>query len=558
LATQILVRQQEVIGERKYATVVVAGIESLPALHQVGAPEEIDDLLNQGFAQVVAEVHRVEGFLTQVTSHGGIALFGVPLACEDHVLRALHAALGMQRVFTAFATALHQTYGVVLTLRLGVHTGPVVVSAISSDLRLAYTTPGTTIIEGATGLQQLSRDGAIVVSAPVQQQATGFFRFTVMGTHLFPELAEPVDVYTCDGVGLVTSRLVGVLARGQTTLQGRMLELAILEDCWTRVCRGAGQVVCLVGEAGIGKSRLTYECQQRLADARWLTLQALSYGQATPYHAILPLLRTMLGVVDTAPPIQQLQAIRTRLAAIAASLAADTPLLAHLLGVPLEMESLPALTPDAQRRRLQQVCLQVLLHQATATPLGLLVEDGHWLDPSSQELLDLLVVTLARRSILVLCTARPGFRPPWADYTYFHQMAIAPLAAEETYALLGDLLRPYDVSAALKALIHERTGGNPFFVEELVRALQARAPLTVQGAVYEVAPAARGILPYSIQGLIQARLDQLPAAEKRLLQVMAVVGPVAYVCFIRTGGRCRRRGNSEPSSTGWRSVLPPR
>jgi adenylate cyclase len=137
-------------------------------------------------------------------------------------------------------------------------------------------------------------------------------------------------------------------------------------------------------------------------------------------------------------------------------------------------------------------------------------------------------------------------------------MAIAPLAAEETYALLGDLLRPYDVSAALKALIHERTGGNPFFVEELVRALQARALLTVQGAVYEVAPAARGILPYSIQGLIQARLDQLPAAEKRLLQVMAVVGPVAYVCFIRTGGRCRRRGNSEPSSTGWRSVLPPR
>src|SRR4029453_19110180 len=107
--------------------------------------------------------------------------------------------------------------------------------------------------------------------------------------------------------------------------------------------------------------------------------QALSYGQATPYHAILPLLRTMLGVVDTAPPIQQLQAIRTRLAAIAASLAADTPLLAHLRGVPLEMESLPALTPDAQRRRLQQVCLQVLLHQATATPLGLLVEDGHWL-----------------------------------------------------------------------------------------------------------------------------------------------------------------------------------
>jgi len=219
LATQILARQQEVIGERKYATVLVAGLDGVQALRQVETPGAVNDILNQGFTYIVAEVHKVEGFITQVTSQGGTALFGVPLACEDHVLRALHAAMGMQRAFAAFAMALHQAYGVWLTLRLGVHTGPVVVSAISADLRLAYTAPGTTI-ECATGLKQLSRDGAIVVSATVQQQTAGFFRFTEMGTHLLPELTKPVGVYICNGVGLVTSRLEGALGRQHTAFQG--------------------------------------------------------------------------------------------------------------------------------------------------------------------------------------------------------------------------------------------------------------------------------------------------------------------------------------------------
>jgi class 3 adenylate cyclase len=220
LASKILARQQDAVGERKYATVMGAGIEGLPALHQIVAREEINDLLNQGFAQVVAEVHRLDGFLTQVTSPGGIALFGLSLACEDHVLRALYAALGMQRAFAAFAAALYQSHGVMVTLRLGVHTGLVVVSTMISDLRLAYTAPGATV-ECATGLQQLSRDGAIVVSAAVYQQAAGVFRFNAMGTHALPALAAPVDVYTCDSMDPVTSRVAGAWSRQHTALQGR-------------------------------------------------------------------------------------------------------------------------------------------------------------------------------------------------------------------------------------------------------------------------------------------------------------------------------------------------
>jgi predicted ATPase len=377
----------------------------------------------------------------------------------------------------------------------------------------------------AAGLQQVAPAGAIAVSAAVQKQGMGFFRFDELGPQTLPEVIEPVHVYACTEVAPVVSRLEAALTQQRTIFHGRAQELALLEACWTRVCRGEGQVVCLVGEAGIGKSRLVYECQQRLGPERQLTAQTLSYGGTMPYHAVIPLLRRLLGVVSTDAPAQQRLALHTRLTTLAPTLAADAPLLASLLGVPLDAEPLPALSPEAQRRRLQHACLQVLVQQAVDTPLCLLVEDGHWLDPSSQELLDLLVASLARRPILLLCTARPGFRHTWGEYTYFHQMAIAPLSAAETDALSCDIFRPYDASPAVKRLIRERSARNPFFVEELGRAMREQGLLALEGAVYELVDATHVTLPASIQGIVQARLDRLAAAQKQILQVAAVIGP---------------------------------
>ena len=204
-------------------------------------------------------------------------------------------------------------------------------------------------------------------------------------------------------------------------------------------------------------------------------------------------MRTLLGLSETAAA-GQVETIRSALEAIDASLADEAPLVASVLGVPLAPEELPALPPEVQRRRLHQACLQVVLHQATTTPVCLVMEDGHWLDPSSQELLDLVVASLARRPMLVVCTARPGFRHAWTDYTYFHQVAVDALDEQDLAALLRDVLRPYAASRALQTLIHARSGGNPLFVEELVRMLQIEGGLRVQ-----------------------ARLDALPAETKQEL-----------------------------------------
>jgi predicted ATPase len=373
-------------------------------------------------------------------------------------------------------------------------------------------------------LQRLAREGSIYVSEAVRQQAEGFFRFNDTGACTVPGLAQPVRVYECTGVGQVTSRLAAALRRRVSQFVGREGEMALLHTLWTKACHGQGQVACLFGEAGIGKSRLAFEARDTLTGGRLLEAQTLSYGQQTPYHAIVPLVRALLAVSGDAAPHEQRQQLRTRLEAMHPALASDEPLLAHLLGLPVEPDQLPASSPEEHRRRLQQACLQVLGHQATGMPLCLCIEDLHWLDPSSQEVLDTLVTSLARLPILLLGTARPGFRHTWADHTYFHQLTIEPLTDEHTDALIRDFFRPYDASTALKALIRERTEGNPFFVEELLRTLQEQELVALQDEVYALKAGAHVEIPASIQGVVAARIDRLSAEAKWCLQAAAVIG----------------------------------
>jgi class 3 adenylate cyclase len=401
-------------GERKLATVLSVGVKGIPMLAQALDSEAFPAVFHRLFDLMRMEVQRVEGHVSLVSGDGLRAIFGAPIANEDHAVRALHAALEVQRAFTAHAEELQRTQGVTLTLSVGLHTGPVVVGLIDSEGHVDDTVQGFTSYL-ADGLQQLAREGSIYVSETVRRQAEGFFRFKDLGPCALPEIAQAVHVYACVGANLVNTRLEAFLRRHRSAFLGRDREIDLLHALWTKACGGQGQVVCLFGTAGIGKSRVAYEFQRTLAEASALQAQTLSYGQAMPYHAFIPLLRALLQVRDDDAPHGQRQQIHTRLHTIHPRLIEDELLLSHLLGIAVDAASLPNLSPEAWKRQLQHVCQQVILHPAAESPLCLLIEDGHWLDSGSRELLDLLVMSVSGLPILLLVTARPGFRHTWDD-----------------------------------------------------------------------------------------------------------------------------------------------
>jgi class 3 adenylate cyclase/tetratricopeptide (TPR) repeat protein len=510
-------------GERKQVTVLVAGLKGVLALAQAVDAEVLYELLNRSSTLMQEEIQRLDGLVVQGSGEHLTALFGAPMAHEDHTIRALHAALGLQQALAAYADELQHARVITLDVGVGIHTGSVVVGTSDHAAHLDYSAQGLAIYL-AERLQALASGGAICVSAAVQQQAAGFFRFDDRGMCTLPDIAQPVHVYTCTGVAPGTSRLEAFLHRYRSRFLGRERDMDLLSTLWTRARRGQGQVVLLFGEAGVGKSRLAYEFQRTLTEGRWLQAQTLSYGQSMSYHAIIPLLRALLGLTDHDTPQQQRQHLHTCLAAAQPPLAADEPLLAQLLGIPLESDHLPTLPPEEQKRRLQHACLQVILQHAAEQPLCLLIEDLHWLDNSSQELLDLVVTSSARQPVLLLGTARPGFRDSWADRSYFHRLTLQPLSDEHTDTFIHNYFQPYDASAALKALIRARTAGNPFFVEEMLRTLQEHALIVLQDGEYILKPAAHLDIPASVHGVLAARIDRLPSEAKHLLQTAAVIG----------------------------------
>ncbi|HXH13782.1 MAG TPA: AAA family ATPase [Alphaproteobacteria bacterium] len=510
-------------GERKQITVLAAGVRGLTALAQGHDPEAWHERLTRLFDGLRAEVQRVGGLVSQVTGEELIALFGAPIAQEDHAVRALLAALGMQRAFAASAAALPGPQALTLTLRLGGHSGPVLVTPIGDAERRHYVAEGFAV-HLARRLQEHAAEGTIYVSEAVQQQAAGFFRFDDLGVFTLPEVAQPVRVYTCTPVEQAPSRLAAFLQRHTSMFLGREREMARLDTLWSRVRRGQGQVVCLVGEAGVGKSRLAYEFQRTLTEARTLQAQTLSYGQSMPYHPFIPLLRARLDLHAQDPPPDQRQQIRAHLHALHPTLAEDEPWLSHLLDVPLVPDRLPDLAPEDRKRRLQQLCLRLLLPQAADRPLCLLIEDVHWLDPSSQEVLDLLVVALARLPVLLLATTRPGLHHSWDDLTYYHRLIVEPLAAAHIDAPIADYFQSHEVSPTLKALIRERTAGNPFFLEELLRTLHDQQLIVRQADGYGLNAGVHLDLPSTVHGILAARIDRLSPTAKQLLQTAAVIG----------------------------------
>jgi tetratricopeptide (TPR) repeat protein len=470
-------------------------------------------------------VHRFEGTVNQVLGDGIMALFGAPIAHEDHALRACYAALAMQEALRAYAEAVRRTHGLALRIRVGLNAGEVVVRTIGNDLHMDYSAVGQTT-HLAARMEQLAAPGSILLTAATLRLVEGLVRVNALGPVPVKGLAEPAEVFELVGASAIRRRLQAAVARGLTRFVGRQTEIEVLRQALARAETGHGQVAAIVGEAGVGKSRLVYECIHSHSLRGWLVLESasVSYGKATPYFPVLDLLQRYVRVEEG----DDLRTIRARVTGqvltLDETLQEVIPALLALLDAVPEDSPFLKLEPPQRRQRTLDALKGVLLRESQVQPLLLVFEDLHWIDAETQALLDTLVESLPTARLLLLVNYRPEYRHDWGSKTYYTQLRLDPLPPASAEDLLQALLGDDPSLAPLKQLLIARTEGNPFFLEESVRALVETGVLVGVPGAYRLAQALPTIqVPATVQAVLAARIDRLPPEEKRLLQTAAVI-----------------------------------
>jgi class 3 adenylate cyclase/predicted ATPase len=525
LAEKILTSKGALEGERKQVTVLFADLKGSMELMADRDPEEARKLLDPVLERMMEAVHHFEGTVNQVMGDGIMALFGAPLAHEDHVVRACYAALRMQDAVRRYTEEVRRAHGVEVRVRVGLNSGEVVVRSIGSDLHMDYTAVGQTT-HLAARMEQLATPGTIRLTAETLRLAEGYVQVRPLGPVPVKGLVEPVDVYELTGVGAVRTRLQAAAARGFTRFVGRDAEMEQLRAAAKEGRRGRGQLVTVVGEPGVGKSRLFHEFVHSHHSHGWLVLESgsISYGKTTAYLPLGDLLKRYFKIEDR----DDTRAIRAKVTGtvltLDESLKDSVPPVLWLLEALPEGDELRALEPAQRRLRTIEAIRRLVLRESRVQPLLLVFEDLHWVDSETQAFLDSLVESLPTAPILLAVNYRPEYEHGWGSKTYYRQLRIDPLPPESAGELLETLLGVDPSVEPLKLLLIERTEGNPLFLEESVRALVETRGLVGERGAYRLAKAPEIQIPATVQAILAARIDRLPAQDKRLLQAASVVG----------------------------------
>ncbi len=526
LAEKILDSRIALEGERKQVTVLFADLKGSMELLADRDPEEARKLLDPVLEHLMEAVHRYEGTVNQVMGDGVMALFGAPIAHEDHAVRACYAALRMQESLKRYAEGVRRTYGIPIQIRVGLNSGEVVVRSIGSDLHMDYTAVGQTT-HLAARMEQMAVPGSILISADTLNLAEGYMQVKALGPLPIKGLEAPIEVYEIVGAGSVRSRMEAAAARGLTRFVGRDAEMETLRHALDKARTAHGQVVTLVGEPGVGKSRLFWEFIHSHRTHGWLVLESgsASYGKGTPYLPVIDLLKAYFQIEPRDDRRKIQEKLTGKLLALDRALEATLPAFLAVLDVPVEDPQWQALDPPQRRQRTLEAIKRLLLRESHVQPLCLAVEDLHWIDAETQALLDSLIESLPTARILLLVNYRPEYQHGWGSKTYYTQLRIDPLPPESAEELLQALLGADSGLQPLKQHLIERTQGNPFFLEESVRTLVETQVLVGERGAYRLAKALPTIqVPATVQAVLAARIDRLPPEEKRLLQAAAVIG----------------------------------
>jgi predicted ATPase/class 3 adenylate cyclase len=526
LANKILTSKTALEGERKHVTVLFADLKGSMELLADADPEEARKLLDAVVERMMKAVHDYEGTVNEVRGDGIMALFGAPLTHEDHALRACYAALRMQEAVKRYADEVRRSDGVLVQIRVGLNSGEVVVRSIGSDLRMEYSAVGRTT-HLAARMEQLAAPGSIQLTAETLLLVEGLVEVTPLGPVPVKGLGASIEIFELVGAGAARTRLEAAQRRGLTRFVGRSAEMEQIRDALDRAGLGRGQVVAVVGEPGVGKSRIFWEVTHSSVLTGWRVLKAssVSYGKATAYLPVIGLLKGYFGIEDRDDLRETRDKVTGTVLALDPSLhPAVLPLLA-LLDVPVDDAQWKTLDPGQRRRRTLDALRQLLLRETRQQPLLLIFEDLHWIDGETQALLDSLVDSLPAARLLLLVNYRPEYNHAWGSKTYYRQLRIDPLPPEGAEKLLDALLGPDADLGPLKRLLIERTEANPLFLEESARALAETGVLTGKTGSYRLTQSiARLKIPPTVHAILAARIDRLAPEEKRLLQAAAVIG----------------------------------
>jgi class 3 adenylate cyclase/tetratricopeptide (TPR) repeat protein len=525
LAEKILTSRAALEGERKQVTVLFCDLANSTVLAERLGPEAMHVLLNQFFELALGEVHRYEGTINQFLGDGFMALFGAPIAHEDHARRAVLAAMGIQQRLHIGPTPLGQPKGMGVAVRLGLNTGLVIVGAIGDNLRMDYTAVGDTT-NVAARLQQAAIPGQIRISETTHRLVAGYCTTRPLGELSLKGKAEPMPAWEVLAVDETRTRLEVEAERGLTPFIGRERELRLLHECFAQTQAGHGQVVFLVGEAGLGKSRLLLEFRQQLGtEATWLEGHAMSFGRAFAFHPMIDLLRRNFRIEEGDAEDIIVEKIERGVLHFGAELRPILPYLRYLLAVDPGEAAVRTMDPQLRRAEVFDALRRLLLQAAKVRPQVVVFEDLHWMDQATEAFLTMMADSIPTSRVLCLFTYRPGYVHPFGERTYHTRLVLPTLSSADTVQIAQAMLATEHLPEALQRLIIQKAEGNPFFVEEVVKSLRETGAMRREGERYVLArPLDEIVVPDTIQDVLMARIDRLAEASKKTLQHAAVIG----------------------------------
>ncbi len=526
LTEKILAQRGKIEGERKQVTVLFCDMEGYTSLTEKLGSEEMYSIMDEVYEILIHKVHDYEGTVNELTGDGIMALFGAPVALEDAPQRAIRSALAIHQEINRFSDRIKQEKGIsTLKMRIGIHTGPVIVGTLGNDLRVEFKAVGDTV-NLASRMEGLADPGTTYVTEDSFKLTEGFFRFEALGEKKVKGKEEPVKVYQVIAPSTRRTKFDVSAERGLTPLVGRERELELLLDGFQRAKAGKGQAFSIVSEAGCGKSRLLYEFRKAVAneDVNFLEGKCLSYSRGVAYHPVIDVLRSSFAIQEGAADPQIKDRFKRGLNSIGVDEPSTLPYLLELLSVKDTGITQFSMSSEAKKDRIIEAIKRIVVKESEIKPLILAIEDLHWMDRSSEDVVSSLLESIPATKIFLIFTYRPQFVHRWGLRSYHNQLILHRLSNKETFEMVTHILGSENTEKSLEELIFDKTEGIPFFIEQFIKSLKDLNIIERKENLYCLSKDVRKLsIPSTIQDVIMARVDSLPECAKEVLQTGSVI-----------------------------------